>query len=195
MTLIEKLYHGMIRPSEHIVQKKEEYRSLIMKIGIEKAYFTGIMQEANRERFRNFNNLLNRYEGMCEYANFESGFRWGFKLAQEIFNSETEQTDVLQNEPDMELLDILIKKRTEAELDERVKKDPNWIKDKEMQGKAEKLMDDMIKSMGFTHEQVNTYHRVLDAGNAVSAAHSEVAYKLELSDGIKLLFEMKAMKS
>ena len=80
------MYMGNLCPAEEIVPNDTtEYRSLSNKIGKEREYFEGLLSAEDKERFKEWDKMIFRYEDMTEYSNFARGFRLGAMLVSEIF--------------------------------------------------------------------------------------------------------------
>ena len=91
MSVIEEFYNGDLCPVEHMIPKNENYRSLCRKIGDEREYFEGILSDADRERFKKWNELVYEYEKMVEFTNFSNGLRIGLMLGFEVFYREEDE--------------------------------------------------------------------------------------------------------
>lgn len=85
MSILKDFYDGNICPVEEIVPLDEKYRPLSKAIGKEREYFEEQLSEEDKERFREWNQQVNDYEQMNEYANFSYGFKLGAMLVFEIF--------------------------------------------------------------------------------------------------------------
>ena len=88
MSIIEELYNGDLCPVENMVPQNPDYRQICRMIGNEREYFEGILSDADRERFKKWNELVYEYEKMVEFANFSNGFKLGMQLGCEVFGQE-----------------------------------------------------------------------------------------------------------
>lgn len=198
MNVIEDLYNGKICPVEDIQPKRERYRSLANEIGDEREYFASKLPEEDRERFKKWNELVFKYEGMFEYANFEYGFRLGSILTLATFSEERDHKEIGEVQPGEKdavvLLDILADKRMETEIDAASLNDSYYQDCIKQQEKAYDEMDNLINSLRLNKKQRLIFNQALSANNAVGAAYGEVAYRLGFRDGIQFSSEIKRIK-
>ena len=91
MSVLERLYMGILCPLEESVCNDADYHSLLDEIRTERDYFEGILSEENKERFEKWNMMIFRHEDMTKYARFAQGFRLGAILASEIFSGSEDK--------------------------------------------------------------------------------------------------------
>ena len=203
MNIIEDLYYGKICPVEDIQPKSERYSSLSNEIGDEREHFASKLPEEDRKRFKKWNELVFKYEGMLEYANFEYGFRLGSILTLATFSEERDHKEIEEVQPGEKdtviLLDILADKRMETEIDALSLNDSYYQDCIKQQEKAYAEMDSLIDSLRLNKKQRLVFNQALSANNAVGAAYgevaySEVAYRLGFRDGMQFSSEIKRIK-
>lgn len=88
MSILEHLYNGGLRPAEKIVPRKTDYRPMTNKIAEERDYFMGKLPEEDKDRFKEWNEMVSNCGNMTEYANFAYGFRLGAVITFEILMDE-----------------------------------------------------------------------------------------------------------
>ena len=91
MSVLERLYMGILCPLEESVCNDADYHSLLDEIRTERDYFEGILSEENKERFEKWNMMIFHHEDMTKYARFAQGFRLGAILASEIFSGSEDK--------------------------------------------------------------------------------------------------------
>lgn len=71
-----------------MIPPNPNYRKICKKIGDEREYFEKILSDADRERFKKWNELVYEYEKMVEFTNFSNGLKLGLMLGFEVFHWE-----------------------------------------------------------------------------------------------------------
>ena len=95
MSVLEDLYSGKIYPLENIVSHNPAYRPTNEKIGDMRSYFSEKLLPEDREKFKEWNQLLHESNCMDAYANFAYGFRLAFILFLDLL-TENPQTNEQQ---------------------------------------------------------------------------------------------------
>lgn len=85
LSIIDELYNGELCPVEDMIPPNPNYRKICKKIGDEREYFEKILSDADRERFKKWNELVYEYEKMVEFTNFSNGLKLGLMLGFEVF--------------------------------------------------------------------------------------------------------------
>ncbi len=88
MSILEHLYNGGLRSAEKIVPRKTDHRPLTNKIAEERDYFMGKLPEEDKDRGREWNEMVSHCGDMTEHANFAYGFRLDMVIAFEILMDE-----------------------------------------------------------------------------------------------------------
>ncbi|MDY3017627.1 MAG: hypothetical protein SOR79_10845 [Blautia sp.] len=92
MSVLEDLYSGKIYPLENIVSHNPAYRHTNEKIGDMRNYFSEKLLPEDREKFKEWNQLIHEANYMDAYANFAYGFRLAFMLFLDLL-TENPKTD------------------------------------------------------------------------------------------------------
>ena len=87
------------------------------------------------------------------------------------------------------LLEILALHRTGKDLDEAVEKDKDY---QEALVQQQKVFD-MIDEIDLTADQKRVVNEAITANNHTGTVYGAVAYRLGMTDGIKLRMEMEAI--
>lgn len=88
MSLLKKLYDGDVYPSEEIVCRTPEYRTLYNKINEEREYFKSRFSPEDAERFDEFEGFITDSSSLYAYSNFAYGFKLGAMLMCEIMTGD-----------------------------------------------------------------------------------------------------------
>ena len=91
--ILEQLYDGEIYPAEQIVLSSPEAKEALRSLEDEKAYFYGILSEADKERFDNLFDLSHGVQRYYSYADFSCGFKLGTRLAYAALEENTDSSD------------------------------------------------------------------------------------------------------
>lgn len=92
MGVLEDLYIGKMYPLENIVSHNPAYRHTNEKIGDMRNYFSEKLLLEDREKFKEWNQLIHEANYMDAYANFAYGFRLAFMLFFDLL-TENPKTD------------------------------------------------------------------------------------------------------
>lgn len=84
MSILEDLYSGKIYPSEEIVPKEKNYRSINKEVGEFREYFREKIAPEDKEKFSQWDTLVHDTHYMECYANFSYGFRLGIMLLIDV---------------------------------------------------------------------------------------------------------------
>ena len=94
MSIIEELYNGDLCPVENMIPQNPDYRQICRRIGDERVYFEKVLSDADRGRFKKWNELVFEYEKMVEFTNFSNGFTLGMQMGCEVFGREGEENNL-----------------------------------------------------------------------------------------------------
>lgn len=86
MRILKKLYDGKIDPAKYIIPEDPDYRSLTSEIGNGREYFESKLLDEDKEKFEKWNEQLQEYDEIVEYANFAYGFKLGAKFALDMLS-------------------------------------------------------------------------------------------------------------
>lgn len=84
MSILKDLYNGKIYPLDAIVPQDKEYRQIGEQIGEMRDYFEEKLPPADREKFAEWNSLIQESAYMEDYANFAYGFRLAMALYMDV---------------------------------------------------------------------------------------------------------------
>ena len=85
MTILENLWYGNIRPVEEFVDGNAEYKSLLRIVDKNREKFEATLSSEQAELFEKFYTAVNEMNSVSEVA----AFKYGFKLAIELFREST----------------------------------------------------------------------------------------------------------
>ena len=84
MGILEDLYSGRIYPSEKIVPKEKNYRTISKEVGEFREYFRKKIAQEDKDKFNQWGELVHDTHYMECYANFSYGFRLGILLLIDV---------------------------------------------------------------------------------------------------------------
>lgn len=94
-SVIDDLYDGEIRPSETLMPQDPKYREMSKQVGEEKKYFSGILDESDRKRFDELDDLQTLVGRMIEKEFFAYGLKLGIMLMLEVLG-DGDEVEVLR---------------------------------------------------------------------------------------------------